>query len=103
MRATLALNGEKTATMAKLIMIKKRGKKPQVTACKAKWMLDGILCVNGLTQDYLKSPVSVQGADSKKRQRERATGDVLQKHLFLKISQCSQENTWVGVSFLIKV
>ena len=56
-------------------------------------MLDGILCVNDLTQDYLKSPVSVQGADSKKRQRERATGDVLQKHLFLKISQCSQENT----------
>ena len=34
---------------------------------------------------------------------ELAIGGVLQKKVFLKISQISQENTYVGVSFLIKL
>ena len=33
--------------------------------------------------------------------QEAATGGVLWKNVFLKISQKSQENTLVGVSFLI--
>ena len=36
---------------------------------------------------------------SEKRFTEAATGDVLQKKVFLKILETSQENTCVGVSF----
>ena len=39
----------------------------------------------------------------KKSFTEAATGGVLWKELFLKISQCSQENICVGISFLIKL
>ena len=40
---------------------------------------------------------------SKRKEKEAATGDVLWEKVFLEISQNSQENTCVGVSFLIKL